>query len=379
MNARERNLLFVMAAIVVVGLALYSGRRWFWLPLQEYNETIRQMTEANEDVAEKLAQFDRDRKKLEVARLRSLPANLGEASLVYESYLKRILNSSALSFDEISHSAIQEVRMANAIPNVKKTGHQSMEFKVQAHGEVGQLIAFIKELQKTPYEHRIKSLNVDRVNTAAANKSSDLVIRMTIEALLVAKTTNRAGMELDFELDPLVALSKNRNYATIADRNIFVGAVPGKIVKAPPVKSTQTKVIPPPLIEYEVFVPAFVRLTQTVPSQQEAFLRNLVYNTREIRVRVKPGFQEFRIVEADTDYFFFKAKVLRIDARDMHFQVFDDVYTVHIGQSLGEAMREPLSLDRLDDLDLERDRDWGKKEIQERDKEEPSKKKGKMR
>lgn len=364
MNPRERNLLMVLAGILVAGMGLYAGWRWFWVPLKDHNTTIARLKQDNEFLADTLEIFERDRKRLAVARLRSLPANKEQASLEYRPFLTQALRSSGLSFDQISHSDVQDVRVVTAIPGVKKTGHQVMEFKVQAHGELSQLVAALKRIHETPYEHRIKSLNIDRVKTAAGDTGSELVIRMTIEALLVARTTNKPGMELA-KLEPLSPPSEDRNYASIADKNIFVGAVPKAPTYVKPKPKPKDKVeIAEVEVQPDVNVPAFVRLTQTVPDQQEAFLRNLIYNTREIRLIAKPrsGFQEFRIIDADTDYVFFKAKVLRVDIRDVYFQVFDDVYGVHIGQSLGEAMLAPLSLERLDDLDLERDRDWGKKE-----------------
>ncbi len=377
MNPRERNLLITLAAILVTGVGLYAGWRWFIVPLREYNATIAQMTKENEFLEETVENFLRDRKKLEVARRRSLPAAKEQANLEYSAYLTKLLGASGLTFDTITPGEPLEVRVVTALPGVKKTGHQIMEFKVVAHGELHQVIAAIKAIQATPYEHRIKSLNVDRANTStSADAGSALNIRMTIETLLVARTTNKPGREIDSKLTPLQPLSEDRSYARIADKNIFVGAVPAPPIYKPKPKPKEKKEdpveTPPP--SPDVNVPAYIRLTMTVPDRQEAFLRNLIYNTREIRLIAKErsGFQEFRIIDADTDHVFFKAKVLRVDARDVHFQVFDNVYTIHIGQTLAEAMLEPLSLDRLDDLDLERDRDWGKKEAEAAEKKKKS-------
>jgi hypothetical protein len=38
-----------------------------------------------------------------------------------------------------------------------------------------------------------------------------------------------------------------------------------------------------------------------------------------------------------------RAKVLRIDQRDMYFQVKEYVYGIHIGQTVADAMRRSLS------------------------------------
>jgi hypothetical protein len=356
MNPRERNLLIILIAFVATGVGAFAGYRWFLVPFTEYNAMIRDMTKTNDDTKEIFDSFLDDRKKLELARLKSLPANQEKASLEYEQYLKSVLKKAGLNYDQISHSQAVEVKVVNPITGVKKTGHQVMEFKVKAQGELRQLIAALQQIQKTPYEHRIKTLNIDRTSTSAKDSSSGLNVIMTIETLLVAKTKNQPGMDINSndKLLPLNPTPEDRSYAKIADKNIFVGMIP--YVPKPPefVKD----------IRPDVNLPAYIRLTTTIPDKQEAYLRNVFHNPRETRISAKPnsGFQEFRIIDPQTDYIFFKGKVLKVEGREVYFQVLDDVYAIHVGQNLADAMQFPLSIERLDDLDLERDREWGKKE-----------------
>jgi hypothetical protein len=44
--------------------------------------------------------------------------------------------------------------------------------------------------------------------------------------------------------------------------------------------------------------------------------------------------------------------VLRIDARDVYFQVGDDVFAMHIGETLAEAMRKPMDPEEVELLEL---------------------------
>jgi len=87
-------------------------------------------------------------------------------------------------------------------------------------------------------------------------------------------------------------------------------------------------------------VPAYVRLTQTVPDQQEAYLRNLVYRTRETKLiaKAQSGYDQFKISDEFGQHVFLTAKVLRVDPRDVYFQVTNRVFKLHIGQSVREAM-----------------------------------------
>ena len=47
-----------------------------------------------------------------------------------------------------------------------------------------------------------------------------------------------------------------------------------------------------------------------------------------------------------------KGKVLRIDPRDVFFQVGDDVFAMHIGDTVAEAMKKPLDVEEVEALEL---------------------------
>ena len=47
-----------------------------------------------------------------------------------------------------------------------------------------------------------------------------------------------------------------------------------------------------------------------------------------------------------------RAKVLRVDQRDVYFQVGEDMYGIHIGQSLWDAMKKRINEDVADELEL---------------------------
>jgi Flp pilus assembly protein CpaB len=102
-------------------------------------------------------------------------------------------------------------------------------------------------------------------------------------------------------------------------------------------------------------VPEHVRLTYTDPTTGEATLRNLLVQSRELRVGPKKGFDTIHIVQkshADGTKVVARAQVLRVDQRDVYFRAQDDVYGIHIGQNLANALRRPLTQAELDTLNL---------------------------
>jgi hypothetical protein len=98
----------------------------------------------------------------------------------------------------------------------------------------------------------------------------------------------------------------------------------------------------------------FVHLTHLDPTNKEAFLRNRLTGPGEIRLRAvaRSGYDTFRILDEEFDKVQVHGKVLRVDQRDLYFQVADFVYAFHIGQTLKDAMRWPLTLDQMDNLEL---------------------------
>jgi len=253
MNPRERNLLIVLAVILACGVGVYGIKRFFWDPLQTYNAEIDAMEKANAELSEKLDTFNRERKKLTLARLKSLPADTNQASAEYMTYVRQVFESNGLSVEKVTPAAAVKVKPSTPIPNVKEVGHLMMPFTVHARGELSNLVLAMEHMLKTPYEHRIRSVVVDR-NMRTGSDTTKLTIVMNIETLIVAKSKNQPGllpgvdpaavildvmasrgglMPIPWGMVSTSALHgttmptpAGRDYAKIGDKNIFVGPQP---------------------------------------------------------------------------------------------------------------------------------------------------------
>ena len=371
MNSRERLLLAALIVILVGGVGTYFTLESFVKPLKAANARIADLEQETDDAQFTMDKFLMDRPKLDAARKKSLPLDPQLAASQYTAnYLQPLLRESGLIVEDVTHSNALDVKLAKPIEDVKKAGHQLMTFEVRARGELADLVKAMKAIQATPYEHRIKNLQIDRADTATGKEtSSKLNIKLVLEILMVAKTDNKTApsAELDYKL-----LSK-RNYDEIAKKNIFVGALP---------QQTKTVEVVDPTLdpdngkgpsgvakeEPDENVPAYVRLVTTDPDHKEAYLRNLIHRSRETRLVAKPGSgrEFFKITDEVGDYVFFKAKILKVELREVYFQVKNQVYKLHIGGSLHDAIESGgLSLDQIDDLGLfdVYDREWAKTEM----------------
>ncbi len=398
MNSRERMLTVVLVSIVGCFVVFLGLWQFLWKPFDEYRQDNLRLEEANTKLASDISRFKMDQKRMAQARLKSLPVDRNFAITEYSvRFLRPLFKSAGVKVDEIVPApTLTEVRPPAKMPGVKTVGHKTMTFLVNARGELPQIIDALEMIKYAPYEHRIKSVSIDRVSTSTAQDASkQLKMTMILETLIVAKALAKPGMIPG--IDPRSLLTdvllaryapfggfgaiasetfaltcvprlENRDYETIAKRNIFVGKVPPapieKIVwKDPPPETKKPEVVvePPGPKEPATNILSFVRLSMAVPSDQTAYLMNR-YENKEMKLIAKPnsGYDVFVVGDPDSDFIYFKAKVLRVDARKVFFQINDQVYEIHMTQTLDDALEYPLSIDRLDDYDLERDREWAK-------------------
>jgi hypothetical protein len=396
MNARERLLLIALVGIVGGGLFLLGTWFWFVAPLKEYNTKIANLKKRNEELDQTMIQFLLDKKKLNLARTKSLPANPAEATSEYLAYLHPLLAKSGLTVDDVSPSQTAKMRFQPTVAGIKEVGHQTMTFTVRARGDLKQLVGAMERIQATPYEHRIKTLTVDRADLRrdAAEANPKLLINMVLEVLLVAKTETKTGLPPGVDskyliLDSIAAQSgapagwgllgstvalrqsmpapEERDYDTIAMRNPFAGPVPEiRIVKEfenpKKVKDVVKEEDPGPPAPKE-FVPRYVYLTQTDPDAQVAYWYNRIYRGLEQKIETnRPGYQTFKITGEDGAYVYFTGKVLRVDPGVVYFQKKSEkwIYAWQIGGNLEQAMQQELDFDARDRLDLLPDAEWAK-------------------
>lgn len=368
MTVRERNFLIVLfvgvAALMGVGIL---GYQWFVAPVREANRAI---AELEDEVWQKqllLRAVEHDRKKLAKYKALSLPNNPDQAQSDYFEYLQMLLRDSGLSVHVQGPPAGS---LKAPAPQGKKAGHVPLAFTVSALGDMSGVIKALAALRAAPIAHRIKSLTLAPADATGSN-AGKLKIQMGIEALIVHKADSlqphltapgfnlvmlenltaylRApgGMAIGPWAVARVSLKKlvekeemlARNYSEIPNRNIFTGPMP------PSPKD------PDPFDDLDVL--AHIYLDQASPTLNEAFLRNSVYRAPEIKLRPKSGgYQIFQITNEERDLVLLRGKALRVDQRDLYFQVGEDIYGLHFGQSLKQALRRPLSTDELEELQL---------------------------
>ena len=262
----------------------------------------------------------------------------------YGGKLQPLLRKAGLTLDDFKVTLPPEARTS---ASQKKTAqHQILMFSVRARGTLAALTKATEQLRLLPVMHRVKQVIIDRADPK--DKTGKLNIQMTIEAMIVAGTDNHPTWRPSAATRELLkdSVLSERNLSDLPLRDPFMGKVP-----PPPEKKA-----PPPPSDPVPTGPdqrEFVRIDTILPNLQEASLFDLSRNaTIRLRSKAKSGYDVFRITDEELGKTVVKAKVLRIDPRDVYFQVGDDVFSMHIGETLAEAMKKPMDQEEVEVLEL---------------------------
>ena len=339
----QKTLLMLVLGVGSVGVAFWLLYSYFLSPLAVYNTQITSLEDEIEAKEQQVNGVKRDRLMVQKARARSLPASQVKASGDYDKYLRTLLQFSGLTEVDVTDpphpvDAKAGIGAALALNAPKKPAHTILTYSVHAKGTLASVVNALENLQKTPVLHRVRNMELGRRNIAKDLTKDDLTVSMSVEAMIVAGT--KPGEEVKLEPNSMLKLPTEaypRSYDDMARKNIFIGFMPREATGS-----------------IENIIPEYVRLVLTDPTSGEAFLRNLLFRTREMRLQSdkKGGFNTFQITTEDRSKVLVHATVLRVDQREVYFQVKVDVYGIHIGDTVTHAMRRPLSDAELSELKL---------------------------
>jgi hypothetical protein len=385
MNPRERILAGVLLVVVVLGGGAFLYLKVFLPELEDRRAGIEKLKKENQEKEDKIKQVLGQRPTLDKARHLSLPPDVDLARREYENYLTNLLHRNG--FAAGSFRVTPEQPDTNSSPKLgvgtrREPIYTSLPFTVQAHGSLYALVETLEHFYDTSLLHRVKSLSIQRPLTtsgpqaqqpqqpqmpqmpgrpgapgAPQRRAGELDINFTVEALVLAGAPPRSYLlpninRLIVAADAMAALrhgptglgiglwalsptglkgprtrpQPSRLYASIAGKDIFFG-------------------MPTERNREEVEVTRFVFLTDisiTDGTRQQAFLYDR-WNNRHQRLRASAGFDTFKIVDGEETAL---AKVVRINDRDLIFRVDESYYMIHVGQSLGDALKKPLTAEQ---------------------------------
>lgn len=377
MNQRNNIWMLVLAGVPVLLGVLYLG----WLQAFTLADYDTKIADLDGQISKKNLEVSQVMRNKDLLRWRelSLPADVHLAQREYNRYLHDLLYGKVSEL-ALTPNAPTEVKAQGTLN--KKTLYTSLTFNVRGKTTLAQLAGILEKFQRTPLVHKIKSLTLER--DANTDEKSPLRMQLAIEALIVdgAKTAlaDLAGVDprliavdalsglrrgpvglglLPWVVSPrgpagphVAMVTPRRNYPDIAERNIFVGAA---APKPPPPMTETTEVVkeePTPMVDPDESL-AYVYLQEIshIDALQEAFLYSRT-TKRSMRIRAAAGYDSIPLGFDQAKKAPIRAKVVRIDARDVFFKVDEAIYGIHIGDTLADSLREPLQKSEVERLRL---------------------------
>lgn len=378
MSPRERILAMCILAVLVVGASGFLFVQLVLNPMREKDTNIAVLQKDIDTKQTRVRQILADKPRLERLRQLSLPADADLARREYEKYLNDLMRSS--SFTAGRYSVTPRPADSKTSPTVgnKVPVYTKLAFAVQAHTNLANLVTMLEGFYKTGLLQQIKNIQIQRpLTTSAGQTPGDLDINFTVEALSLTGASNRtwllpnvdrrqlaldavAGLRqapvglgmLTYAIGPTgplgpgVLATPARNYESISHKNVFMG--PQRSEEPRDERSSP-----------EVEITRFVHLTDITRNERrsEAFFYDR-YSNKKTRLRSEAGFDAFKVLDSEGEAVV-RGKVIKIEARDLIFRVDENYFNIHLGQSLEESMRKPLSGSELQALGLGKQEERG--------------------
>jgi hypothetical protein len=375
MNPRERFLALGVLLVVVLAGTAFLFHQLFWQPLQDRDANIQALEREIEKKQDRIMQVEADRPKFERWKQLSLPADMALAKREYEKYLSELMRECGFN----AESTVTPPQQADSktTPQIQGKGpvFTRLQFNVHAYANLGNLVQLLERFYRTGLLHRIKNFSIQRPLTPGGTglQPDELDITMIIDALIVTGADKRSELQAGpskraLVLDTIASLRNGPTglgailcvlgptgpfgpgslarpageYDVIAQKNIFLG--PPERERRQPVEVTH-----------------FVHLTDITQNDKrtEARLYDR-YNNKRTRLRAEPGFDSFRVMNEKGEPIL-RGKVMRIDARDVIFRVDKKDYSWHLGQSLEDVLKSPLTDERRRVLGFATSQDTAKK------------------
>ena len=373
MNSRERFLALILVVLLVVVGGGVGFVQLFWKPLEDYQTRI---AAENEEISTKIIQLKQARDslvRLQGYRQMSLPADPDRAKREYENFLNATLIKSGFAAGTFSVTPQGVDNRASPVMSGKKPIYTRLAYTADGTAHLENVVRFLEAFYRTPLLHQIKDLSITRSNTPnaprpgvvgppvagglAQQKQNELQVHLKVEALLMSGADHRnyllpnidseylmrdtvaamTGKPLDLGAafwaigptgprGPGALAQPSRDYQAILNKDIFFG--PPTVV---------------PKATNELDYTQVVELTDI--TQAAGFIEAILYqrfNNRNVHLRTTLDRSQYRLMD-EKGQLVVQANVVKIMDRDIILQVDDRYYKMHVGDTLAQALEQPLS------------------------------------
>jgi hypothetical protein len=356
MNQRERFLTVGLLALIVLGGGAFLFHFLFWQPLENLKSRIASVRRELDTKEKERDTLEKERQKilhvdprLGEWRKISLPESPGRTpdeinrqipavGVKYEQFLSRLLRRNGFASSLTVSSKAPDSKSSPTLPG-RGPMYTRLGFSVTGQAPYEAVVKALKEFHDANLLHEVRTLSLIKPETRRqGGREGDLEVKMDVEALLVAGADKRSADDLlpDSTKTPKPQVLAGRQYEDLMAHNVFLG------------RSVSTQ-----LTEDRREVLGTVKLTSLINSgdRWEGYLLEWRRGKKETKIKTSAGWNEFVIRDLYKNVVL-KAKVIRLDDRDVLFQADGKFYRLHLGQDLYTALETPLKEEEVKSLGL---------------------------
>src|SRR5262249_42776782 len=132
----------------------------------------------------------KEKRQVERFRFMSLSGSPNQAAEQYHNFLRPVTDKSGLRLEKLQPQVPDPKTMVTA-PGKKGPPHTVIPFNIDAKGDLASVVRFLELMDKAPYAHRVKSLNL---NQDSKDNPGWLNVKIAIETMIVAKAERHAHL-----------------------------------------------------------------------------------------------------------------------------------------------------------------------------------------
>jgi hypothetical protein len=380
MNARERILAIAVLSILVLVGGFFLVQALFLGPLQKKSEAIAILQDQIDKKTLRVEEIQGELHLLDRWKSLSLPSNHRDAQIEYEKWLTNLVQEQGFTGPTITPKAVDlKTGITATGPAVAKATpvYAKLGFSVTGRATLANLAKMLDKFYSAGLLHQIRTISIQKPQTLTAQQQrNELDINLSIEALALSGADARKLLlpPLDMRmlavataaawrqgpvglafvpdalgprgvLGPQKLAPTERDYAKIADKDIFIGRIRD----------------PRP---YEIDPFRYCELTDITEKEEprgndirKVKQANIYdrYNNRRMRLQAEAnsGYQDFNIREENNSVIF-RGKVVKINKRDLIFKSTEDspaggekYFRIKIGSTMQDALKRALRNDEL--------------------------------
>jgi len=251
MTTRERRLAYVILTFIVIAGAGFVGYQFYLQPMNSYARQVKDLERDIEELEEARLKIEKEKKRLEPYVQISLPftpntrpeADVNRRTDVargkYVEKLIEMLQKSGFASIDVKdkkpeNKSTPQYKLKGVVTKGKDMSiYTRLEFNVDAKGNLASLTKWMDQFYKLQLLHQIKNLTVTRpINPPQGARPNELDIKMTIEALILEGAEQRKSLEPTKTVNLPPVLAPDRDYASIAAKDLFYGPAPVRIERA---------------------------------------------------------------------------------------------------------------------------------------------------